>query len=158
MKNRNIKKEKALEQPQRESSVMRYKRQMTEENLPDTSEENNKQDKPEQTNTQQPLPSVDPSGPEILIDPDEDPEVAAAIDAELRSEGRPRGASEVDKPKPPFLPPLKYKQYTLVLDLDETLIHYKDEEDYYLVRPGVNRFLRELSELYDIVLFTASVK
>ena len=25
---------------------------------------------------------------------------------------------------PPFLPPLTHRRYTLVLDLDETLIHY----------------------------------
>ena len=29
------------------------------------------------------------------------------------------------KPKPPFLPPLEKEAYTLVLDMDETLIHTK---------------------------------
>jgi len=29
------------------------------------------------------------------------------------------------KPKPPFLPPGDEKAYTLVLDMDETLIHTK---------------------------------
>ena len=29
------------------------------------------------------------------------------------------------KPKPPFLPPAKEGTYTLVLDMDETLIHTK---------------------------------
>jgi len=28
--------------------------------------------------------------------------------------------------KTPFLPPLENKQYTLVLDLDETLVHYQE--------------------------------
>ena len=45
-----------------------------------------------------------------------------------------------------------------MLDLDETLIDYKDEEAYYLVRPGVAKLQQVLSQLYDIVLFTASVK
>lgn len=53
------------------------------------------------------------------------------------------------------------KNLTLVLDLDETLIHY-EEIDYgkgkIHVRPYVDRFLRELSNYYEIVVFTASVK
>ena len=28
--------------------------------------------------------------------------------------------------KPPYLPPPKNKSYTLVLDLDETLVHYQE--------------------------------
>jgi hypothetical protein len=41
---------------------------------------------------------------------------------------------------PPYLPPLNTEEpvYTLVLDLDETLVHYVEIEDAgrYLVRPG----------------------
>jgi hypothetical protein len=39
---------------------------------------------------------------------------------------------------PPFLPPLKDREYTLVLDLDETLVHYYElnEEGQYRTRPG----------------------
>lgn len=93
----------------------------------------------------------------LLIDPDEDPALAALIDAELKIVGRPN--PEQEKPVPPYLPALPEGiEYTLVLDLDETLIHYKDDEDYYLVRPGVAKFLQELSTSYEIVLFTASVK
>jgi len=93
---------------------------------------------------------------DLLIDPDEDPEVAAQIDAQLEEPAR---IPETEKPKPPFLPQLTGDiTYTLVLDLDETLIHYREDDDYYLVRPGVNKFLQELAQLYDIVLFTASVK
>ena len=98
-----------------------------------------------------------PEGCELLIDADEDPELAAKIDAELQS-------NFVSDPEErviatPYIPPIAAGfEYTLVLDLDETLIHYKDDEEYYLMRPGVSRFLEELSACYDIVLFTASVK
>jgi hypothetical protein len=36
--------------------------------------------------------------------------------------------------------------YTMVLDLDETLIHYVEEGDQsnYLIRPGCVEFLQEL--------------
>ena len=93
-----------------------------------------------------------------MIDPDEDPEMAAKIDAELQIVGKTQLDLE-QKPQPPYLPESPPgKEYTLVLDLDETLIHYRDDEEYYLVRPGVTKFLAELSEIYDIVLFTAGVK
>lgn len=50
-------------------------------------------------------------------------------------------------PSPPFLPPFTKDtpKYCLVVDLDETLIHYNEKENYYLVWPGVNLFMKELS-------------
>jgi len=43
-------------------------------------------------------------------------------------------------PNLPFLPPIKsFYEYTLVLDLDETLIHYfmvNESEGTFVVRPG----------------------
>lgn len=77
----------------------------------------------------------------------------------------------------PYLPPLtqvkklpKFAKdisqvYTLVLDLDETLIHFDidegadDEEEagYYNIRPGAIRFLGVLSEFFEIVVFTAAM-
>lgn len=56
------------------------------------------------------------------------------------------------------------RKYTLVLDLDETLIHYdvKGEsnrgESYFLIRPFCNEFLREMALYYEIVIFTAGVQ
>ena len=51
------------------------------------------------------------------------------------------------------------KKYTLVLDLDETLIHYVDSgvELEYNRRPGWDEFLKSLSVYYEIVIFTAAM-
>lgn len=74
----------------------------------------------------------------------------------------------------PQVPTAKTKK-TLVLDLDETLVHsaFKEPlyydihlqinidssncEVYVLKRPGVDEFIRRMSEIYEIVLFTASI-
>ena len=60
----------------------------------------------------------------------------------------------------PFLPKIESKyKYTLVLDLDETIIHCLDQQEIIpLIRPGTKEFLSELSKYYEIVVFTASVK
>lgn len=54
------------------------------------------------------------------------------------------------------------RKYTLVLDLDETLIHYVDkggrEESFFLIRPFCGQFLREMSQYYEIVIFTAGMQ
>ena len=66
-----------------------------------------------------------------------------------------------EMPKEPFLKPInpKYK-YTLVLDLDETLVHYiSDNESAYIqIRPGAEEFIKELSEYYEIIIFTAALQ
>lgn len=79
-------------------------------------------------------------------------------------------------------------KYTLVLDLDETLIHFAEEEEkeqlikdkhllnyklarkqiyrifedgveqYFHVRPHAAKFLTELSKYYELVIFTAGTK
>ena len=51
-------------------------------------------------------------------------------------------------------------KYTLVLDLDETLAHYKDDEDNgtLFIRPYASDFLNIMSALYEIIIFTAGTK
>jgi len=55
---------------------------------------------------------------------------------------------------------LQKPPYTLVLDLDETLVHYLDQDQngnfHLTIRPGVSEFLEELSKYYRIVVFTAA--
>jgi carboxy-terminal domain RNA polymerase II polypeptide A small phosphatase len=85
----------------------------------------------------------------------EDSEELRKIDEELRTH-----AENLTVPKPPYLPVLGESdhKYCLVVDLDETLIHYNEAENYYLVRPGVNQFMKELQNHFELVLFTASVR
>ena len=78
--------------------------------------------------------------------------------------------------KVPFLPPLQgTKEYTLVLDLDETLVHSSFKpvpnpdfvipveidgvvtDVYVLKRPWVDYFLEQCAARYEIVVFTASL-
>ena len=75
-----------------------------------------------------------------------------------------------------LLPPQNSNKKTLVLDLDETLVHsqfmtFSDPSDvviqieienevhdiHVMVRPGVKEFLEKMDKLYEIVIFTASV-
>ena len=67
---------------------------------------------------------------------------------------------EKHKIKIPFLPPMdknKFK-YTLVLDLDETLVHYIEEKDrhYVQVRPFAEYFISEMGKYFELVIFTSA--
>jgi CTD small phosphatase-like protein 2 len=63
----------------------------------------------------------------------------------------------------PYLKKESLKEYTLVLDLDETLIHFKidigDENKGLLrLRPGIFEFLDAVSKYYELVVFTAATQ
>lgn len=66
--------------------------------------------------------------------------------------------SPVHNRKSFILPPIDSSrfQYTLVLDLDETLVHFEASERKFKIRPNCITFLKTLSKLYEIVIFTAA--
>ncbi|CAD8140262.1 unnamed protein product [Paramecium octaurelia] len=57
----------------------------------------------------------------------------------------------------PYLPYTNPKTYTLVLDMDETLIHFTDQTGHFLIRPFTHQFLQEMSQFYELVVFTAGL-
>ena len=61
-----------------------------------------------------------------------------------------------------FLPEMNQNKYiySLILDLDETLVHYIEEDNraYVKVRYGVENFLSELSKIFEIIIFTENTK
>ena len=64
----------------------------------------------------------------------------------------------------PFLkklpPEIEKSTYTLVLDLDETLVHffYTPSGGTFLIRPFCVQFLEEMAKIFEIVIFTAALK
>ena len=65
--------------------------------------------------------------------------------------------------KPPSVPYIKTslrKTFCLVLDLDETILHSLrlNFGHYFFLRPGTIELLNELSEFYEIIIFTSSPK
>ena len=71
----------------------------------------------------------------------------------------------IPKPSIPYLPKKDKndkREYCLVLDLDETLVHYIEEENeedaYVKVRNGAENFISILSQFCEIVIFTASTQ
>jgi len=67
---------------------------------------------------------------------------------------------EIPLAEAPYLPATDEDIYTLVLDLDETLVHYYEEENEgkFLIRPGCHEFLEEVSKFYEVVIFTAGLQ
>lgn len=69
--------------------------------------------------------------------------------------------SSLPKVSVPYLAPkTATKEFTLVLDLDETLVHYVDqgESSYFLIRPGALEFLEEMAKFYEVIIFTAGMQ
>ena len=63
--------------------------------------------------------------------------------------------------KPPYLKSPNKKNFTLILDLNETLINFKYEENgegYVRIRPFLFGFLEEVGQLYELIVFTSSEK
>ena len=66
----------------------------------------------------------------------------------------------INKPTAPYIRTNMKKNFCLVLDLDETILHTMNLpfQNYFLLRPGVIGFLEEISKLYEIIIFTSSPK
>lgn len=89
--------------------------------------------------------------------------------------GIPIGPDGIPRPLLPPLAPQHAGRKCLVLDLDETLLHssfksiqhadyvvpveieYHWHNVYVIKRPGVDNFLKKMGEIYEIVVFTASL-
>ena len=63
-------------------------------------------------------------------------------------------------PSVPYIKVSMKKKFCLVLDIDETIVHTLNLpfDNYFLLRPGVINFLEEVSQLYEIIIFTSSPK
>ena len=63
----------------------------------------------------------------------------------------------------PYIKTKNRKKYSLILDLDETLVHFKmnneDESEGVLqIRPGVISFLEQVGKFYELIVFTAATQ
>ena len=63
----------------------------------------------------------------------------------------------------PYIKTKNRKPYSLILDLDETLVHFKinneDENEGVLqIRPGVVPFLEQVGKYYELIVFTAATQ
>ena len=63
----------------------------------------------------------------------------------------------------PYLHTVNHKPYSLILDLDETLVHFKvnpdnESEGVLKVRPGVMEFLEAVDKYYELIIFTCATQ
>ena len=63
----------------------------------------------------------------------------------------------------PYIKTKNRKKYSLILDLDETLVHFKvnnedDSEGVLRIRPGVIQFLEQVGKYYELIVFTAATQ
>ena len=63
----------------------------------------------------------------------------------------------------PYVRTKNNKEFSLVLDLDETLVHFKEKKDgkgggILRIRPGINEFLEEVGKYYELILFTTATQ
>jgi Dullard-like phosphatase family protein len=63
----------------------------------------------------------------------------------------------------PYIKTKNRKPYSLILDLDETLVHFKvnsedDSEGVLQIRPGVISFLELVGKFYELIIFTAATQ
>ena len=63
----------------------------------------------------------------------------------------------------PYLKTINRKPYSLILDLDETLVHFKINPDcanegVLRVRPGIVGFLDAVDKYYELIIFTAATQ
>ncbi|CAD8042919.1 unnamed protein product [Paramecium primaurelia] len=52
--------------------------------------------------------------------------------------------------------PINFESYTLVLDMDETIIYYDGDKVHQ--RPFLLTFLKQMSRIYELILFTAGLE
>ena len=63
-------------------------------------------------------------------------------------------------PSIPFIKNPPIKKFTLILDMDETILHNIKVPSgcYFIIRPGVFEFLKQISKFFEIIIFTSSSK
>ena len=63
----------------------------------------------------------------------------------------------------PYVRTKNNKEFSLVLDLDETLVHFKEKLDgegsgILQIRPGINEFLDKVGKYYELIIFTTATQ
>jgi len=74
-----------------------------------------------------------------------------------------RDNSEFKSVPPPYLHTHNQKPYSLILELDETLVYFKvnpenESEGVLKVRPGVMEFLEDVDKYYELIIFTCATQ